>query len=65
MTCNSFCSISLDPLTVMVSLAKNTRTPHRLCVGRVVEAKADESHRLLIFFQTRYVSLESCRDPLF
>ncbi len=26
MTCNSFCSISINPLTVMVSLAKNTRT---------------------------------------
>lgn len=26
MTCNAFCSISMTPLTVMVCLAKNTRT---------------------------------------
>ena len=26
MTCNAFCSISMAPLTVMVCLAKNTRT---------------------------------------
>ncbi len=132
MTCNAFCSISLEPMTVMVSLAKNTRTErlvergqvfavnvlsqaqtelsdrfagrhgqregdrfagfewttaatgapifkgtqayfdctllkafdggtHRLCVGQVVEAKADESQSPMIFFQSQYMGLETLR----
>ena len=35
MTCNSFCSISLHPLTVMVSLAKDTRTERLVERGQV------------------------------
>ena len=35
MTCNAFCSISITPLTVMVCLAKNTRTEKLLEKGRV------------------------------
>jgi flavin reductase (DIM6/NTAB) family NADH-FMN oxidoreductase RutF len=34
MTCNSFCSISLSPFTVMVSLSKNTRTERLVERGR-------------------------------
>jgi 3-hydroxy-9,10-secoandrosta-1,3,5(10)-triene-9,17-dione monooxygenase reductase component len=130
MTCNSFCSISINPLTVLVSLSKNTRTErlvergrafavnvlsqaqadlsnrfagrhrenehdrfagfawttavtgapifkgtqayldckllnafdggsHTLCLGEVVAAQADESQRPLIFFQSRYLGLDS------
>jgi flavin reductase (DIM6/NTAB) family NADH-FMN oxidoreductase RutF len=35
MTCNAFCSISIAPLTVMVCLAKNTRTERLLEKGRI------------------------------
>jgi len=35
MTCNAFCSISITPLTVMVCLAKNTRTEKLLEKGHV------------------------------
>jgi 3-hydroxy-9,10-secoandrosta-1,3,5(10)-triene-9,17-dione monooxygenase reductase component len=130
MTCNSFCSISINPLTVMVSLCKNTRTEklvergrafavnvlsqaqadlsnrfagrdkeseddrfagfdwitavtgapifkgtqayldckllkafdggsHSLCLGEVVAAHAEQSQRPLIFFQSRYLGLDS------
>jgi flavin reductase (DIM6/NTAB) family NADH-FMN oxidoreductase RutF len=132
MTCNSFCSISIAPLTIMVSLAKNTRTyrliekthvfavnvlsqaqadlsdrfagrhkqnesdrfvgcewttavtgcpilkgnqayldckllktfdggSHTLCLGEVVAAQADESQDPLVFFQSRYLGLESLK----
>jgi len=132
MTCNSFCSISISPLTVMVSLAKNTRTEklierarlfavnvlsqsqadlsdrfagrhkqreqdrfagidwvtaltgapifkgaqayldcrllrafdggsHNLCLGEVVAAHLDESQGPLVFFQSRYMGLDSLK----
>ncbi|MCI0620144.1 MAG: flavin reductase family protein [Acidobacteria bacterium] len=35
MTCNAFCSISISPLTVMVSLAKNTRSERLIGMGGV------------------------------
>jgi flavin reductase (DIM6/NTAB) family NADH-FMN oxidoreductase RutF len=51
MTCNSFCSISLEPSTVMVSLAKNTRTQRLVEEGRAFavnvlsQAQSDLSNR--------------------
>jgi len=35
MTCNAFCSISISPMSVLVSLAKNTRTERMIKAGRV------------------------------
>jgi flavin reductase (DIM6/NTAB) family NADH-FMN oxidoreductase RutF len=35
MTCNAFCSISITPLTVIVSLAKNSRTARLIEQGQV------------------------------
>ena len=35
MTCNAFCSISITPLTVMVSIAKNTRSERLIEKGGV------------------------------
>lgn len=35
MTCNAFCSISIDPATVMVSISKNTRTEKLIERGRI------------------------------
>ena len=132
MTCNAFCSISLTPLTVLVSLAKNTRTAklieksrvfavnvlsqaqadvsdrfagrhkdrehdrfsgfewttavtgapilkqsqayldcklvtvfdggsHSLCLGEVVAAQVDEAQGPLIFFQSRYLGVDSLK----
>jgi flavin reductase (DIM6/NTAB) family NADH-FMN oxidoreductase RutF len=134
MTCNAFCSISIAPLSVIVSLAKNTRTErliekgavfavnvlsefqtelsdrfagrhkdkeenrfqgiqwttvitgapifegiqayldcnvmktfdggtHTLYLGQVLAAHADDSKRPLIFFQSRYMSVD-CLKPL-
>jgi len=51
MTCNSFCSISINPLIVMVSLCKNTRTERLVERGRAFavnvlsQAQADLSNR--------------------
>jgi flavin reductase (DIM6/NTAB) family NADH-FMN oxidoreductase RutF len=35
MTCNAFCSISISPLSVLISLAKGTRTEKMVGAGRV------------------------------
>jgi len=35
MTCNAFCSISISPMSVLVSLAKNTRTESVISEGGV------------------------------
>lgn len=35
MTCNAFCSISISPMSILVSLAKETRTEKMIKVGRV------------------------------
>jgi flavin reductase (DIM6/NTAB) family NADH-FMN oxidoreductase RutF len=132
MTCNAFCSISIAPLSVIVSLAKNTRTErliekggvfavnvlsesqtglsdrfagrhkdkeedrfegiqwttaitgapifegiqayldcklmktfdggtHTLYLGEVLAAHADDTRRPLIYFQSRYMSIDSLR----
>ena len=51
MTCNSFCSISLSPLTVIVSLAKDTRTARLIgkvrfyAVNVLSQSQADLSDR--------------------
>jgi flavin reductase (DIM6/NTAB) family NADH-FMN oxidoreductase RutF len=35
MTCNAFCSVSISPIIILVSLAKNTRTERMIRAGRV------------------------------
>ena len=35
MTCNAFCSISISPTSVLISLAKHTRTERMIQSGRV------------------------------
>jgi flavin reductase (DIM6/NTAB) family NADH-FMN oxidoreductase RutF len=63
MTCNSFCSISIAPLTIMVSLAKNTRTErlieraHVFAVNVLSQDQADLADR----FAGRHKQSESDR----
>jgi flavin reductase (DIM6/NTAB) family NADH-FMN oxidoreductase RutF len=51
MTCNSFCSISISPLSIMVSLAKNSRTERLIAKARLFavnvlsQSQADLSDR--------------------
>jgi len=35
MTCNAFCSISISPISILVSLTKETRTEKMIKVGRI------------------------------
>ncbi len=63
MTCNAFCSISISPLSVMASLAKNTRTESLIEKGRVFavnilsESQAELSDR----FAGRHQDMEENR----
>ena len=63
MTCNAFCSISISPMSVLVSLAKNTRTERMIEAGRVfaVNVLSESQTQLSDRFAGRHKNKEANR----
>lgn len=63
MTCNAFCSVSISPISILVSLAKNTRTEMMIRAGRIfaVNVLSEVQTLLADRFAGRQIQYESNR----